>query len=119
MFAAYPAMSLRAIAFKVIVEPEREASDDRLITIVKSAKDSFRIGRVLSVGAVAKEKVPELEPGVRVLYAQSVACTNACEDRHIVHHDHVLCIVAEGETLRDLDPVTHSAPQVQAHGPHQ
>ncbi len=115
MLAAYREMTLRAVAYKVIVEPEKEATDDRLIAIVKHTKDSFRLGRVLSVGAVAKEKVPELEPGVRVLYAQSVACTTAVENRHVVHHDHVLCIVAEGLALRDLDPLTFSAPEVQAH----
>lgn len=85
---------LRAIAYKVVVEPEPEP--ERLVAVVKSQEDSFRVGRVVSVGKVAAEKIPELEPGLRVLYAQGHSCTTAVEGRHIVHHDHVLCVV-EGE----------------------
>lgn len=119
MLTAYPTLDLRAIAYKVIVAPEAEAKSASVIEIVTSLKDAFRIGKVLSVGAVAKEKVPELEPGVRVLYAQSVACTTAVEGRHIVHHDHVIAVIGEGTTLGDLDPKTYARPGVHAHAAHE
>ena len=102
MLAPYENRELRAIAYKVIVEPEPEP--ERVIAIVKERDDAFRIGRILSIGDEAARKVPELRVGDRVLYAQSVSCTTAVRNRHIVHHDHVICAVEEGATLAELDP---------------
>lgn len=101
MLAPYETRELRAIAYKVIIEPEPEP--ERVIHVVKEREDSFRIGRVISIGSEANEKIPELAVGDRVLYAQTVSCTTAMKDRHIVHHDHVLCIV-EGYSKAELDP---------------
>lgn len=91
---ALEGLTLRAIAFKVIVEPEPEPK--RAIHIVKDMADAFRVGRVLSIGKEAADKLPDLRVGDRVLYAQTTSCTTAVKGRHIVHHDHVLCVV-EGE----------------------
>ena len=93
MLAAYEGVELRAIAFKVVIEPLAEP--ERIIAIVKERQDSFRRGRVLSIGKVAAEKLPDLRVGDLVLYAQSVACTNAVKNRHIVAHDHVLAVVVD------------------------
>jgi hypothetical protein len=98
----------RAIAFKICVEPEDEP--ERAIALVRSLPDTFRIGRVLSIGSAALEAIPELAVGDRVLYAQSVACTTAMARRHFVHHDHVVCIVEPGATQAELDPRPVSAP---------
>jgi co-chaperonin GroES (HSP10) len=87
---------LRATAYKVIVEPE-ETVTSSLLTIVRKDEDSFRIGRVLSLGVEASRKLPDVKRGDRVLYAASTACVNGAtrggKPRHIVHHDHVLCAV--------------------------
>lgn len=85
---------LRAIAFKVIVKPDPKP--EPLIEIIQERADSFRTGRVLSIGAIAREKNPDLRVGDRVLYAQSTSCTTAVKDRHVVNHDHVLCVVEDG-----------------------
>jgi co-chaperonin GroES (HSP10) len=92
---------LRAVAYKIVVEPE--PAPERVIALVRDRPDVFRIGRVVSIGSEANEKIPELAVGDRVLYSQSVACTTAVKDRHIVHHEHVLCIV-EGGSVAELDP---------------
>lgn len=91
---ALEGLELRAIAFKVIVQPEPEV--DRIVHVIKERDDAFRVGRILSIGKEAAEKLPELRVGDRVLYAQSTSCTTAVKDRHVVHHDHVLCVV-EGD----------------------
>ena len=92
---------LRAIAFKVVVQPEPEP--ERTIQVVRERDDVFRIGRVVSIGSEANEKIPDLMVGDRVLYAQSMATTTAVKDRHVVPHDHVLCIV-EDLQLAELAP---------------
>ena len=110
MLAPYDTAELRAIAFKVIVEPE--PAPERIIAIVQDSADNFRIGRVLSIGREAGTKVPELAVGDRVLYAQSVSCTTAVKNRHVVHHDHILCVVSGDGPL---DARALSAPRVLAH----
>lgn len=98
---------LLAVAFKVIIEPEPEPQ--RTIHVVKDRADSFRIGKVLSLGSEANEKLPELAIGDRVLYVQSQACTTAVKNRHIVHHEHVLCVVLDPETT-DLEAKSLTLP---------
>ncbi len=107
MLAPYEKTELRAIAEKVIVVPEDEPA--RLIEVVKERPDSFRIGRVLSIGLEAAKQLPELAVGDRVLYAQSVACTTAVKDRHVMHYDQVIAIVAGGSELGAAAPAAYES----------
>jgi hypothetical protein len=100
---------LRATGRKVVVEPE--PAPERLVHVVKDRDDSFRIGRILSMGIEAADKLRELKVGDRVLYAQSVACTTAVtkrdkagssKARHIVDHEAILCGVQEGAETVEL-----------------
>lgn len=110
MLAPYETLPLRAIAFKVIIEPE--PAPERLIHVVKETEDAFRIGRVLSIGKEAQEKMPDLKVGDRVLYAQLTSCTTAVKDRHIVKWDHVICGVDDEVTLPELDAKSLAPPMV-------
>jgi hypothetical protein len=92
---------LRAVGCKLVIAPEEPPA--RLLEIVRKDEDTFAIGRVISMGIEAADKLREVKPGDRVLYSQSVSATNAAAKRegsklaarHVVHHDHVLCGVAE------------------------
>jgi hypothetical protein len=93
---------LRAPGVKIVIEPEDPPKASELIEVVrgKGEEDTFRIGRVLSMGTEAARELPDVQPGDRVLYPQTVAATNAAErggkPRHIVHWDKVLAAVVEG-----------------------
>lgn len=94
---------LRAIVERVVIEPEKVQRSP--LDIDRSDEDTFRIGVVLSIGTAARKKCPEIEIGMRVLYAASGAATNAAKrgdaERHVVHSDHVLCeVYGPGVTTR-------------------
>jgi hypothetical protein len=90
MLAPYEPRRCRAVAAKVVIHPEPEP--ERLISRPDNMQaDSFRIGRILSIGTDAAKALPELAEGDYVLYVQSTACTTAMRDRAIVHHDAVIC----------------------------
>lgn len=94
MLTPYEGVKLRAVGVKVIVEPEPEP--ETAIALVKNQPDSFRLGRVVSIGSEAATHLPDLRVGERVLYAQSVACTTAVKGQHVVHWEHVIAPVVEG-----------------------
>jgi co-chaperonin GroES (HSP10) len=93
------AHELRAIAGKLVIEPEASPPPSTLIEIVRPERDedTFVTGRVLSIGPEAATELPGVKVGDRVLYSQSVSATNAAtrggKARHIVHHSHVLCAI--------------------------
>jgi hypothetical protein len=115
MLAPYEGKEVRAVAGKVILEPEE--APERIIEIVREREDAFRVGRVISIGREAAKELPDLRIGDRVLYAQGVACTTAVKDRHIVAHDTILCALDDGvSVVRALELLLKTSEAVVAAG---
>lgn len=96
---------LRALSERVILGPLDEPDVGGLVLILPEAHKVFRIGRVCSVGPEAARLVPDLREGMRVLYSQAVSAKNVMRARHVAHHSAIVCEVAEGVSLRDIDPL--------------